>query len=1056
MLLENCPISIFRVNKNASRVGSLINIVMIFLFIYFNNPLFLYALTIDFLFKATNIKYSPFGKVASFLTKIFGLPINLIDAGPKIFAFRLGFSMLLVSSILFILGLHNITVILALMFIVLTFLEGALGFCVGCYLYTFFLIIQSSKNRGFVSRIILFLFAYIGVSAIFLALINEYTINETKHKIEDVLLSQKGVRNYINYEQKLKISDLKAHGQIAENMYDPVLLSSTYITREINSYYNIEREALGLTPFIFKLASKNPLNQKNLANENEQLIIEKFASKQWKKFSEIRKVNGEKYLYFALPTESVNTQCLQCHGSPDDAPKPLQEIYGTASGYNQKVGELNAIISIYAPLKEQIASQNKLSIIMGSALFLMLGMLFIVAERFIRSLKKKEKEALLLKAQSDLKSIELQGVINTVEEKTEEINMIYNSVKQGFIAMNRNLLVHDGHSLECKTIFNQDISNRYFPSLLYPDSLREAEDLEMMLAGIFKEEDSEKQELFLTLLPDEIAINNKAISLTYNFLINESTKESLLIVILNDISEKNELEQQMEVERSHLNMVVKVVASYNDFLSLVKEFKHYFSQLLYKKFNENENKEVIFDEIFRQIHTFKGSFSQYDMVVAIENLHDFESELLENKSRFLQEEMEFFKTFVFNKKIQNWLDDDIQFLEEILGESYFEQKEILVIERQSIENIENEVENLLNPYDYHLISPFLQQLKWRPFLSLIEVYSDYCQKSAQKLGKEIKPLVIEGEVLLVDESEYRPFIKSLVHIFNNIIDHALEFPDDRLALDKATFGEIGVGLRADSSFLYLTISDDGSGINIENIKRKALNLGIETDAMCDEDIINLIFMQEFSTKEGSTSLSGRGVGLASVKYELELLGGKVSVATQKNCYTKFHFKLPIPKHPSLPVLNPEAMIDPLSSALKTYVSSLGLDVASTTRSSLENEITLSGFSAMIRLEGIIDGTFILNSNAKIAAKLLGGFGDDLQLDDSLCRESVAETANLILGNTLREIPGLEDYVYIGPPRMIQSEVMTIQYRSSKIIRVTLDCVMGEISLALVVPETTLV
>lgn len=95
----------------------------------------------------------------------------------------------------------------------------------------------------------------------------------------------------------------------------------------------------------------------------------------------------------------------------------------------------------------------------------------------------------------------------------------------------------------------------------------------------------------------------------------------------------------------------------------------------------------------------------------------------------------------------------------------------------------------------------------------------------------------------------------------------------------------------------MTISDDGKGINKEKVLKHALDKGLlnreEVDQLKSRDILNLIFQPGFSTLDQATRFSGRGVGMDSVKHEVEALGGTIKVRSAEGEGTIFEMKTPL-------------------------------------------------------------------------------------------------------------------------------------------------------------------
>ena len=126
----------------------------------------------------------------------------------------------------------------------------------------------------------------------------------------------------------------------------------------------------------------------------------------------------------------------------------------------------------------------------------------------------------------------------------------------------------------------------------------------------------------------------------------------------------------------------------------------------------------------------------------------------------------------------------------------------------------------------------------------------------------------------------------LIHIIRNSIDHGIETPEERIALNKPETGKIILSAKQSNNKVIIKIIDDGRGININKIKEKAVSKGFltpeELSHMTDNQIMELIFTPGFSTGEVITNISGRGIGLDVVQSKISELNGKVKVLSELN------------------------------------------------------------------------------------------------------------------------------------------------------------------------------
>jgi two-component system chemotaxis sensor kinase CheA len=190
----------------------------------------------------------------------------------------------------------------------------------------------------------------------------------------------------------------------------------------------------------------------------------------------------------------------------------------------------------------------------------------------------------------------------------------------------------------------------------------------------------------------------------------------------------------------------------------------------------------------------------------------------------------------------------------------------------------------------------VMKIRMQPIQKVFSRFPRMARDLSRSLGKEIN-LEIFGEGTEVDKSVIENIGDPLIHIIRNSIDHGIEQSDERIAKGKHAQGRIIISAYQKGTQIVIEVSDDGKGIDVEAVKRKALAQGIVTEEevqkMPDETAINLIFLPGFSTKEVSTELSGRGVGMDVVKTNVGKLNGYVEVVTVKDEGSTFRISLPL-------------------------------------------------------------------------------------------------------------------------------------------------------------------
>ncbi len=167
---------------------------------------------------------------------------------------------------------------------------------------------------------------------------------------------------------------------------------------------------------------------------------------------------------------------------------------------------------------------------------------------------------------------------------------------------------------------------------------------------------------------------------------------------------------------------------------------------------------------------------------------------------------------------------------------------------------------------------------------------------SKDLGKEIE-LIMSGEETELDRTVIDEIGDPLIHCLRNSVDHGIESPQKRRELGKPEIGTINLRAYQSGNNVIIEVQDDGSGIDVDRVKKKALERGVITEnaakTMSKKDFVDLLFKPSFSTAEKVTDLSGRGVGLDVVKTKIEALGGNVEVETEQGKGSRFVIRLPL-------------------------------------------------------------------------------------------------------------------------------------------------------------------
>lgn len=621
----------------------------------------------------------------------------------------------------------------------------------------------------------------------------------------------------------------------------------------------------------------------------------------------------------------------------------------------------------------------------------------------------------LLKHSEDILKVEDEKE-KIIQNTQKNLKRLLDSTGQGFLSFGKDLLIEKEYSKACENFLGKNIAGKSCIDIIFKKSEEGIE--EDIFTAVFA--DYSKAEIYISLLPESFVLKSKNINCEYKITGKGSNMK--ILCIFTDITEKQILRSKLEEERANLKMLITVMMRQDTIKRYIRDYKEYFTYRIFEEINFPKKSHTILQNIYKEIHTFKGSFGQWYMNTSFKNLHNLENEINELMLKSISKEE--LMQYIVSKDFNSLIMKDINYIKDQLGKDMFDKEEYLWVKKKDLLSIEEMMKKYLFSDEYEYIVKEIRRLRYKSFKEVFEHFKDYLKSSAEKYGKRVDSFNIEtSEEILVDEDAYHDFIKSLIHIFRNILAHGIEYPERRLYLGKTEGGNITCKIMKLKSKIYIEISDDGAGMDLELLKKYALAKGFydkeELVLIKDEEVFDLLFQGKFSTKSTANEIAGRGIGLAIVKNEIDKLEGKISIETQRGKGTKFKISLSdydfFKRKQSFDF---HILMSNLSDKLQVFLKEeLKLKLMKKDKKHGETHVEFLDYNMLIDIKGKNFYTAILSADSQSGEEIMKSFVSDTKMlinKEFYIRSSLGEILNNIAGVVTQELEIEGKYLEIAP------------------------------------------
>lgn len=507
-------------------------------------------------------------------------------------------------------------------------------------------------------------------------------------------------------------------------------------------------------------------------------------------------------------------------------------------------------------------------------------------ENFIIRKRLEEKNDQLENANYRLKKDfdKIADIDKKLKINIQKVMNFLNSTDQGFLSFGEDFIIDEEVSDKCKEIFGQNIAKKNILKLLPIDESIDI--VQQIFLKLIKKPTRRIKKLYIPLLPEKLKINNIVVKIDYK--IASYYGKIKITMILSDITEVIELEHRVVKEKQVVDMILNVVKYRNEFNDILKQFSNFYKEIILKIFDTPYDEKLIYQAL-QDLHTLKGNFSQLQMRNTAKKIHYLETVLI----GYYEKKQKEILLKVNCDEIPYYPSKDVRRVREHF-ENIISDDNILEVHSLKLEEIERILKKETESNTTKKVLQKINELKKKNFKILISIYSNYIFNLAKQRKKDIADFIIEGDDIFVDIENYKEFGKVLVHIYRNVVEHA--FYDEGVFIDMKHENIIKTRIKKQENLIFISIEDNGKGIDIDEIKMRALEKGYYNEEdlaiMGKAEILEIIFNHGFSTSDIINEISGRGIGLNALRDAVLRLKGTIKVYSKIESGTKFEIYLP--------------------------------------------------------------------------------------------------------------------------------------------------------------------
>lgn len=481
-------------------------------------------------------------------------------------------------------------------------------------------------------------------------------------------------------------------------------------------------------------------------------------------------------------------------------------------------------------------------------------------QRQLEAAERREQEARRRRELMEVRNAELE---REIERRILLQRRISDNVKVGLLMTDRTLTVLPEFSRSCRSLLQREtIEGIALPSLLRLDGRRAAA-YRLATAQIF--DDLMPEALSIAQVPRDFHIHGRMLRVEPSVLRDGAGAVEGLLYTLSEVTSLVDAQREANVHR----MLIGILRDKSGFCAFLDETR---AQLDNAERALGEGDAVT---PARVVHTIKGNSATYRLAEVVRTIHELESRPLELAS------IEAIRA-AFRELLRGHIS--------VLGIEFDDE------DRAAVELSADQaatLRRLAGSIDAPELRELVAALGKRPAGQLLGPIESSVSALAEGLGKEVH-FVAVGLDTPLDDALMRPICQNLIHLLRNAVDHGLELPDQRWP--KPRRGRVVLVVEAWRDRTRITVQDDGVGVDADALAERAVHRGLlaprQVEEMTEEEKLQLVFLDGVSTADAATEISGRGIGMASLRAAVMRADGVVHVVSKRGLGTTVVIEIP--------------------------------------------------------------------------------------------------------------------------------------------------------------------